>query len=68
MRMASETLTDFRGGFAQLEVDFDVPADYPSEVLAAAEVAAKRPLGNGQSPHIDRTVMHFLTLEPGKQH
>ena len=64
MRMASETLTDFRGGFAQLEVDFDVPADYPSEVLAAAEVAAKRPLGNGQSPHIDRTDMHFLTLDP----
>jgi exoribonuclease R len=64
MRMPSETLDDFREGFAQLEVDFDVPGEYPPEVLAAAEVAAERPLGEGRSPHVDRTDMHFLTLDP----
>ena len=64
MRMHSETLADFQEGLAQLEVDFDVPGDYPPEVLAAADLAAERPLGDGRSPHIDRTDTHFLTLDP----
>lgn len=64
MRLASEMLDDFRDGFAQLYEDFDVPRDFPPAVLEAAEVAARRPLGDGKSPHVDRTDLHFLTLDP----
>ncbi len=64
MRLASEMLDDFRDGFAQLYVDFDVPGEFPPAVLEAAEVAAERPLGEGRSPHVDRTDLHFLTLDP----
>jgi len=64
MRLASEMLDDFRDGFAQLYEDFDVPGEFPPDVLEAAEVAAQRPLGNGSSPHVDRTDLHFLTLDP----
>ena len=64
MRLASEMLEDFREGFAQLYDDFDVPGDFSPEVLEAAEIAAQRPLGDGASPHVDRTDRHFLTLDP----
>lgn len=64
MHLPSDTLDDFREGFAQLRDDFDVPGDYPLEVLAAAEEAAKRPLGGSHSEHVDRTDLHFLTLDP----
>ena len=64
MRLASDMLDDFREGFAQLHDDFDVPGDFPAEVLEAAEAAAQRPLGGGASPHVDRTDLQFLTLDP----
>jgi exoribonuclease R len=64
MRLASEMLDDFRDGFAQLHDDFDVPGDFSPEVLEAAEIAAQRPVGDGASPHVDRTDLHFLTLDP----
>jgi exoribonuclease R len=64
MRLASEMLDDYREGFAQLIDEFDVPKNFPPEVLDAAEVAAKRPLGGTDSPHIDRTDVEFLTLDP----
>jgi len=64
MRLAAEMLKDFRDGFAQLLDDFDVPGDFPPEVLDAAEIAAQRPLGDGASPHVDRTDLPFLTLDP----
>jgi exoribonuclease R len=64
MRLPSEMIDDFRDGFARLYDDFDVPGDFPPEVLVAAEVAAARPLGGSDSPHIDRTDVEFLTLDP----
>jgi exoribonuclease R len=64
MPLASDLLEDFRQGFAQLHDDFDLPGDFSPEVLEAAEVAAQRPLGDGASPHVDRTALHFLTLDP----
>lgn len=64
MRLASEMLDDYREGFAQLIDEFDVPKSFPSEVLDAAEVAASRPLGGSDSPHVDRTDVEFLTLDP----
>jgi exoribonuclease R len=64
MRLASEMLDDYRDGFAQLVDEFDVPKKFPPEVLDAAEVAANRPLGGTSSPHVDRTDVEFLTLDP----
>ena len=64
MRLASEMLDDYRDGFAQLIDEFDVPKSFPAEVLDAAEVAAQRPLGGSSSPHVDRTGIEFLTLDP----
>src|SRR5205085_1677719 len=39
---------------------FHVPADFPPEVVAAAEAAAQRPLDG----HVDRTDRPFVTLDP----
>ena len=64
MQLPSDTLDDYREGFAQLRDDFDVPGEFPPEVLAAAEVAAQRPLGGPHSEHVDRTDVPFLTLDP----
>lgn len=64
MRLPSETLDDFRDGFGRLRDEFDVPGDFSPEVLRAAEEAAARPLGGSSSPHVDRTDLHFLTLDP----
>ena len=47
-------------GLRQLRAEFAVRADFPPEVLAAAEAAAKRP----PSEHVDRTDRPFVTLDP----
>ena len=70
--IADDTLADFRAGFAQLRVDFEVPGDHSADVLAAAEEAAARPFDvvsatttdPGQWQHVDRTDVEFLTLDP----
>ncbi len=62
MLLPQDTLADFREGFAALRDDFEVPGDFPAEVLAAAEEAAARPLDGGT--HRDRTDVEFMTLDP----
>jgi exoribonuclease R len=47
-------------GLARLRSRFQVPDDFPPEVLAAAEEAARRPLDG----HADRTARPFVTLDP----
>jgi len=47
-------------GLAVFRDQFQVPADFPPAVLAAAEDAAKR----APTAHADRTAMHFVTLDP----
>ncbi|MGE3690917.1 MAG: RNB domain-containing ribonuclease [Novosphingobium sp.] len=47
-------------GLAAIRGQFKVPDDFPSEVLAAAEAAARRAPGE----HADRTDMPFVTLDP----
>ncbi|NND75804.1 MAG: RNB domain-containing ribonuclease [Ilumatobacter sp.] len=64
MLLPADTIDDFRDGLARLRDDFDVPDEFPPEVLEAAEVAAARPLGPGRSEHVDRTDIEFLTLDP----
>ena len=47
-------------GLAAIRAQFQVPQSFPSEVLAAAEAAAKR----SPTEHADRTAMPFVTLDP----
>ena len=47
-------------GLAAIRQEFQVPAGFPPEVLAAAEEAAKRV----PTDHIDRTSLPFVTLDP----
>lgn len=47
-------------GLASIRAQYQVPADFPAEVTAAAEEAAKRPLDG----HVDRTDRPFVTLDP----
>ncbi len=48
------------GGLAAIRAEFTVPASFPRDVLAAAEVAARRT----PDAHRDRTAMPFVTLDP----
>ncbi|MDB5723918.1 MAG: ribonuclease [Novosphingobium sp.] len=47
-------------GLTAIRDQFQVPQSFPPEVLAAAEVAARRV----PSEHADRTAMAFVTLDP----
>jgi exoribonuclease R len=49
-----------RGGLAAIRAQFQVPEGFPPEVLAAAEIAARREPGD----HADRTAVPFVTLDP----
>ena len=71
-QLPSETLSDFRAGFARLRADFEIPDEHPGEVRQAAEDAASRSFDVVQartpSPtrwqHVDRTDVGFVTLDP----
>lgn len=43
LSLSTDTVADFRAGFARLRDDFDVPGEHPPEVVRAAEEAAARP-------------------------
>ncbi|HEX8309221.1 MAG TPA: RNB domain-containing ribonuclease [Allosphingosinicella sp.] len=47
-------------GLASIRDEFQVPEDFPPQVLAAAREAARRP----PSEHRDRTALPFVTLDP----
>src|SRR3954469_11062532 len=47
-------------GLATIRTQFQVPTSFPAEVLAAADVAAKR----APTAHVDRTAWPFVTLDP----
>ncbi|MEO6716019.1 MAG: RNB domain-containing ribonuclease [Novosphingobium sp.] len=47
-------------GLAAIRTQFQVPASFPPQVLAAAEAAAERM----PSEHVDRTDRNFVTLDP----
>lgn len=48
-------------GLDRIRADLGIPTEFPPEVVAAAEVAAARPIG---AAHVDRTDRRFLTLDP----
>ena len=47
-------------GLAAIRAQYQVPQDFPAHVLAAADLAAARPL----TGHADRTAIPFVTLDP----
>ncbi|MDE2405485.1 MAG: RNB domain-containing ribonuclease [Sphingomonadales bacterium] len=47
-------------GLAEIRAQFQVPATFPPDVLAAAEAAARRV----PDAHADRTAVPFVTLDP----
>ena len=47
-------------GLATIRTQFQVPASFPADVLAAADSAAKR----APTEHVDRTAWPFVTLDP----
>ncbi|MBA3606834.1 MAG: RNB domain-containing ribonuclease [Acidimicrobiia bacterium] len=51
----------FAFGLARIREEFDVPGEFPAEVVAAAEQAAARRPG---ADHVDRTAVEFVTLDP----
>ncbi len=55
---ASDLLTD---ELADLRDEFGVPGDFPPDVLAAADEAARR---DPTASHVDRTDVEFRTLDP----
>jgi len=55
---APDALSD---GLAELRREFDLPGEFPAEVLAAAEEAARR---DPTATHVDRTGVEFRTLDP----
>ena len=49
-----------QAGLAAIRAQYQLPETFPPEVMAEAEAAVKRPLDD----HVDRTDMHFVTLDP----
>ncbi len=47
-------------GLASIRGQFQLPSSFPDEVLAAADLAAKR----APTEHVDRTARRFVTLDP----
>lgn len=60
MRAIADPTNALGRGLADIRRQFQIPAAYPPEVLAAAEVAAARV----PSEHADRTAIPFVTLDP----
>lgn len=57
LRDPGQILSD---GLVAIRGQYQLPEDFPSEVMAEAEAAVKRPL----TDHRDCTDMHFVTLDP----
>ena len=60
MKVLSDPTDALARGLTELRTEFQVPADFPPEVLAAAEQAA----GRVPDEHVDRTDRAFVTLDP----
>ena len=61
MRLPEGTEEAIESGLERIREQFDVPGEFPAEVLAAAEEAAQRQPDEG---YVDRTADPFVTLDP----
>jgi exoribonuclease R len=60
VRIRADLTDELVEGLRGIRRQFKVPADFPADVLAAADEASKRP----PSAHVDRTEWPFVTLDP----
>ena len=60
MKMLADPAFALAHGLAAIRREFQVPASFPAEVLAAAGAAASR----APTEHVDRTDRPFVTLDP----
>lgn len=60
MRIRADLTDEVLAGLQGIRRQFHIPADFPADVLAAADEAAKRT----PSSHVDRTSWPFVTLDP----
>lgn len=60
MKSLADPSNALAAGLATIRTEFQVPATFPPEVLAAADAAAKR----APVEHADRTALPFVTLDP----
>ncbi|HWI86026.1 MAG TPA: RNB domain-containing ribonuclease [Sphingomonas sp.] len=60
MKVLADPNHALASGLTAIRTQFQVPADFPAEVLAAADSAAKR----APTQHADRTDKPFVTLDP----
>ena len=60
MRSLIDLSKVLQAGLATIRQQYSVPASFPPEVLAAADVAARRQ----PTEHVDRTDWAFVTLDP----
>ena len=57
---AAAAATTLAEAIAELRTRLEIPADFPPEVTAAAEAAARNP----RLPEVDRTDLELLTIDP----
>ncbi len=62
MRIRADLTDEIVEGLQRIRQQFKVPADFPEDVLQAAEAAAKR----APTAHVDRTDWPFVTLDPAE--
>ncbi|MDO7844330.1 RNB domain-containing ribonuclease [Sphingomonas immobilis] len=60
MKTLADPTNALARGLAAIRAQYQVPADFPPEVTAAAEAAAQR----APTDHVDRTATRFVTLDP----
>lgn len=60
MKALADPTNALADGLAAIRTQFQVPAAFPPEVLAAADAAARRV----PTEHVDRTATRFVTLDP----
>ena len=60
MRTLADPTNSLGTGLTAIRAEFGVPGDFPPEVLAAADAAARQV----PSDHVDRTAIPFVTLDP----
>src|SRR5258706_3743728 len=61
IRLPSNQRAVFATGLDQIRAENKVPTSFPLDVLAAADSAARKGF---TAEHVDRTDVHFVTLDP----
>ena len=61
MRLPEVPEEAIESGLERIREQFDVPSEFPADVLAVAEDAARRQPDDG---YVDRTADPFVTLDP----